>query len=124
MTNAVKHFKFAVPERGKRRIHQKPARTEVVACRPWLLAEIHEIDPEIVVCLGATAAQSLLGTSFRITRHRGELLEWDAGDLGLDAAPKVVTTTHPSAILRAPDDQRKQAYADLVSDLRVAASAL
>jgi len=74
VTNAVKHFKFVRAERGKRRIHQKPSRTEVVACRPWLIAEMDAVRPVVVLCLGATVAQSLLGPSFRVTAHRGEVL--------------------------------------------------
>lgn len=125
VTNAVKHFKFVPPERGKRRIHQKPSRTEVVACRPWLVAEVNTLRPDLVLCLGATAAQSVLGTSFRITRQRGQLLEWDADEAGEIAdPPAVLATTHPASVLRARDEDRKRAYADLVDDLRVAAQAL
>jgi uracil-DNA glycosylase family 4 len=80
VTNAVKHFKFTVPERGKRRIHKTPSRTEVVACRPWLLAEMESVRPDVVVFLGATAAQSLLGSTFRLTAHRGEVLHLPAAD--------------------------------------------
>lgn len=123
VTNAVKHFKFVPPERGKRRIHQKPSRMEVVACRPWLLAEIAAIEPKLVICLGATAAQSLLGTSFRITKQRGELLELDADKWGLKHPSKLLATTHPSAVLRARDEDRKRAYAELLADLKVAAEA-
>lgn len=122
VTNAVKHFKFTLPERGKRRIHQKPSRTEIVACRPWLVAEIESIRPDVVICLGATAAQSLLGSSFRVTQHRGELIGFDAGDL--PSPPKVLATVHPASVLRAPDEDRKKAYADLVADLSVAAKAV
>src|SRR5215211_7160534 len=75
VTNAVKHFKFKPAERGKRRIHQKPSRTEVVACRPWLVAELAVVRPELVIALGATAAQSLLGTAFKLTQHRGEIVD-------------------------------------------------
>lgn len=121
VTNAVKHFKFVPPERGKRRIHQKPSRTEIVACRPWLLAEITALEPNLVICLGATAAQSLLGTSFRITKQRGELLSLEHADLSF--APKVLATAHPSVVLRSKDEDRKRAYADLLADLRVAATA-
>lgn len=122
VTNAVKHFKFTVPERGKRRIHQKPSRTEVVACRPWLVAEIEAIQPDVVICLGATAAQSLLGSSFRVTQRRGMLIDFEGAEL--TSPPKVLATVHPSSVLRAPDEDRKQAYADLVADLRVAAKAV
>jgi uracil-DNA glycosylase family protein len=114
LTNAVKHFRFT--ERGKRRIHQKPGRTEVVACRPWLLGELARIEPRLVVCLGAVAAQSLLGTSFRLTRHRGEIMDLP------DSAARVTATVHPSSVLRAPD--RDEAYAGLVADLTAARRAL
>jgi uracil-DNA glycosylase len=110
VTNAVKHFKFE--ERGKRRMHKHPARTEVVACRAWLESEIAVIQPELVVCLGATAAQSLLGPKFRITRKRGELLEntW---------APALMATYHPSAILRTPDKEARDRMRDeFIADLR------
>jgi uracil-DNA glycosylase family protein len=124
VTNVVKHFKFT--ERGKRRIHQTPNRTEIVACRPWLVAELHAVEPEVVVCLGATAAKAVFGSSFRLTQQRGELLSapeldgapWDEGH-----GPGVVATVHPSAVLRAEDD-RAAMYAGLVTDLRVAAGAL
>lgn len=116
VTNAVKHFKFKRDERGKRRIHQKPSRSEVVACRPWLLAELDVVRPELVIALGATAAQSLLGAAFRLTQHRGEVL-----DAPNTQAP-VLATIHPSAVLRATD--RDAAYQEFVADLRVAAAAL
>ncbi len=130
VTNAVKHFKFT--ERGKRRIHQKPSRTEVVACRPWLLAELAAVAPDTLVLMGATAAQSLLGNDFRLTAHRREVLALpDAEVLALpdaempslpDApAPDVVVTIHPSAVLRGPDDSRAEAFDSLVEDLRFAA---
>lgn len=120
VTNAVKHFKFI--ERGKRRIHQKPSRTEVVACRPWLITEISAIDPNLVICLGATAAQSLLGPSFRVTKQRGELIPLDLGEL--DRPTTVLATVHPSSVLRAPDEQaRARARAELLADLTVAAKA-
>jgi len=110
ITNAVKHFSWE--ERGKKRLHKKPRRIEVVACRPWLEAEITVVKPKLIVCLGATAAQSLLGADFRITKHRGELLqtEW---------APLLTATYHPSAILRAPDDQaRHSMQEEFVEDLK------
>ena len=116
ITNAVKHFKFVW--RGKRRIHQKPKRTEVIACRPWLEAEIEEVRPRVIVALGATAAQALLGPSFRLTKHRGEFVdsEWPA---------EVTATIHPSAILRAPDERsRREAMAKFIADLKVVAKAL
>jgi uracil-DNA glycosylase family protein len=116
LTNAVKHFKFERAERGKRRIHQTPSRTEVVACRPWLLAELREVQPELVVLLGSVAAKSLMGPSFKLTQHRGELLELP------DWPARALVTTHPSAVLRASD--RTAAFAALVADLRVLASAL
>ncbi|MEU4524321.1 UdgX family uracil-DNA binding protein [Amycolatopsis sp. NPDC024027] len=120
VTNAVKHFKFKRDERGKRRIHQKPGRTEVVACRPWLLAELRAVRPELVLLLGATAAQSLLGPKFRLTAHRGEPLEPPA-ELA-ELVPSAMATVHPSAVLRAPD--RDDAYAGFVADLRAAAKLL
>ncbi|HET6711520.1 UdgX family uracil-DNA binding protein [Amycolatopsis sp.] len=120
VTNAVKHFKFKRDERGKRRIHQKPGRTEVVACRPWLLAELRAVRPELVLLLGATAAQSLLGPKFRLTAHRGEPLEAPA-DVA-DLVPSAMATVHPSAVLRAPD--RDDAYAGFVADLQAAAKLL
>src|SRR3712207_3697313 len=95
ITNVVKHFKFE--ERGRRRIHQTPKRFEIDACRPWLEEELRVVDPSALVLLGATAAKALLGSSFRLTHHRGELLD-------SDLAPIVTATIHPSAILRAPDD--------------------
>jgi len=126
LTNAVKHFKFTTRPTGKRRIHQTPDRTEIVACRPWLLAEFRLLRPELVVALGATAAKALLGPSFRVTRSRGVLMPWP------DSAPEpeefptsagnILATVHPSSVLRAED--RHAAYDALVADLRVAASAL
>jgi DNA polymerase len=110
VTNVVKHFKFE--ERGKRRIHKKPSASEVDACHPWLEAEILAVKPKIIVCLGATAAQAVLGRDFRLTKERGTFVqhEW---------ASYVTATVHPSAILRAPDQrQRHQQYLDLVADLR------
>lgn len=120
VTNAVKHFKFTRPAGGgKRRIHKAPDLHEVAACRPWLLAELRLVRPEIVVALGATAGKALLGGSFRVTKDRGTLLP-----LPTDGSPGlyVVAALHPSAVLRA--DDRDAAYAGLVSDLRVAAEAL
>lgn len=116
LTNAVKHFKWT--PRGKRRLHAKPGPREIAACRPWLSAEIEVIEPEIIVCLGATAAQALLGPSFRITKERGRLLE-------SPLARWMLATYHPSAVLRAPDeDRRHQMRDELTADLRVAATAL
>ncbi len=110
VTNVVKHFKFE--ERGKRRLHQKPRVGEMRACEPWLEAEMEVVKPRIIVCLGATAAQVLLGSKFRLTSGRGIAVEhaW---------APHVVATVHPSAILRVPDaDGRKAEYARFVADLK------
>ena len=132
VTNTVKHFKFTMASTGRRRIHAKPEALEINACRPWLDAELALLDPDVVVCLGATAAQALLGRSFRITKSRGALLPWPPEQTGLlggaeseDAGRKaahVLATLHPSAVLRA--DDRESAYAGLVADLRVVASAL
>lgn len=110
VTNMVKHFKFT--RRGKRRIHQKPNSLEIGACRPWLDAELTTVDPRLVVPLGATAAKGLLGSSFRVTKQRGELIERDG--------VRFMATLHPSAILRTPGDRRAAAYADFVDDLRTA----
>lgn len=110
VTNAVKHFKFV--QRGKRRIHRKPDAEQLAACRPWLDAEIAVVDPRVVVALGATAAKSLLGSSFRVTKQRGELVEWSDGRL-------VTATVHPSSILRASqngDEERRAARAEFHSD--------
>lgn len=116
ITNAVKHFKFIW--RGKRRIHNKPKVTEIRACRPWLEAEIKLVRPEIVVALGATAAQALLGSSFRLTAHRGEVVS-------SDLAPRVIATMHPSSILRAPDDEARHVEtAEFIGDLKRVARAL
>jgi len=110
VTNAVKHFKFE--ERGKRRLHKKPNGMEIRACRPWLEAEINLIQPKIIVCLGATAAQSIFGGMYRLTKERGQFVQnsW---------APHVTSTVHPSAILRAPDEeQRHLEYEKFVADLK------
>jgi uracil-DNA glycosylase len=118
-TNAVKHFKFTRKD-GKRRIHQKPSRTEVVACRPWLIAEIETLKPQVIVLLGATAAQSLLGTAFRVSAHRGELLHLSPqSQMQLEQQPLLAATVHPSAVLRDRTD-REQAYNLFVDDLRSA----
>jgi uracil-DNA glycosylase len=122
-TNAVKHFKFTRKD-GKRRIHQKPSRTEVVACRPWLIAEVESLKPQLIILLGATAAQSLLGSAFRVSAHRGELLQLPSeAQLQLDPQPLVAATVHPSAVLRDRTD-REQAYKSLVDDLRNARGGL
>ena len=112
VTNAVKHFKFI--ERGKRRIHAKPSGIEISACRPWLEAELTAIEPEIVVCLGATAAKSLMGPAFRVTKERGNFFDhrW---------AKRLVATVHPSAILRAPEKYEEE-YRLFVHDLRLIAA--
>ena len=116
VTNAVKHFKWT--RRGKVRLHKKPSAEELHACRPWLDAELEQVRPRVLVCLGATAAQALLGRDFRVTRQRGELLE-------SDLAPHVLATVHPSSVLRAPDDaSRAAAYQGLVDDLTRVAKAL
>jgi DNA polymerase len=116
LTNVVKHFKWE--PRGKRRIHQKPDPVEIAACRPWLDAEIALVQPEVLVCLGATAAQALLGRSFRVSRQRGEFV---ASPL----APRVLATVHPSSILRASDDETRRAEtAKFVADLKKVAKAL
>ena len=112
LTNAVKHFKWE--PRGKRRIHKKPRASEVKACRPWLEAELRAVKPELLVCLGAVAAQAVLGPQFKLMQNRGKVLE-----------ERVVATIHPSAVLRAPDsDARRAAYESLVADLKVVAKAL
>jgi uracil-DNA glycosylase len=116
VTNVVKHFKFE--ERGKRRIHQTPKRFEIQACMPWLEEELRVVKPEALVLLGATAAKALLGSSFRVTQHRGELLD-------SEFAPIVSATIHPSAILRAPDDAARNAEREaFAEDLRAVAKAL
>jgi uracil-DNA glycosylase len=115
VTNVVKHFKWV--RRGKRRIHEKPRISEIIACRPWLEAEIAIVKPKVIVCLGATAAQALLGRDFRVTKNHGEFVE-------SPLAPWVMATVHPSSILRAPDEESRRAerlrfVADLRSLLRV-----
>ena len=110
VTNAVKHFKWE--PRGKRRVHKKPNGAEIAACRPWLETEIALLRPQGVVCLGATAAQTLLGRKFRVTQSRGELLE-------STLAPHVMATVHPSSILRAPDDEsRHREMTEFIADLK------
>ena len=113
VTNVVKHFKFT--RRGKRRIHKRPNAEEIGACRPWLEAEIELVKPEIIVALGATAAQALLGRAFRVTKHRGEIHETELGS--------VTATVHPSSILRASDDANRRAeHRAFVADLRTVAA--
>ena len=120
-TNAVKHFRFT--ERGKRRLHKTPDAGHVTACRPWLLAELDRLRPELIVVLGATAARSLLGPSFRVTKERGVLLPWpERAAVEVDWPARLLATLHPSAVLRAED--RDAAFAGLVADLKVAAAAL
>ena len=110
VTNAVKHFKWE--PRGKKRIHQKPSAGEVRACAPWLHAEIEAVRPRAILCMGATAAQALLGRGFRVTAHRGEAIP-------TPLAPLAMATVHPSSILRAPDDETRRAeLARFVEDLR------
>jgi DNA polymerase len=110
VTNVVKHFKWE--PRGKRRIHKKPSASEIAACRPWLEAEIALVKPEVIVALGATAAQALLGPKFRVTKQRGQFIE-------STLAPYVMATVHPSSILRAPDDEtRRLEYRRFVDDLK------
>jgi uracil-DNA glycosylase family protein len=115
VTNAVKHFRFT--ERGKRRIHATPQPTHIRACRPWLEAELRRVDPQLVVCLGATAAKSLLGPSFRLTQQRGEIADRET-PVGVRRA---MATLHPSAVLRMQGAEHDEAFAGLVADLRVAA---
>jgi DNA polymerase len=116
VTNAVKHFKWE--PRGKKRLHQKPNSREIAACRPWLDAELAAIRPTVVVCLGATAAQSILGPGARVLRDRGRNFE-------SAAAVKTIVTVHPASLLRAPDEESRRAnYALFVADLRVAAKAI
>jgi DNA polymerase len=112
VTNVVKHFKWVLAPRGKRRIHKKPRYSEISACRPWLDGEINALKPQILVCLGATAAQALLGKEFSVTRQRGEFLK-------STLAPAVMATVHPSSILRAPDEQaRRLQWEAFVDDLK------
>jgi len=115
VTNAVKHFKWQA--RGKRRIHQKPNWTETTACRPWLEAELAVVKPRVLVLLGATAAKSLLGRQFRVTQHRGELLD-------SELAEAVTATVHPSSILRGEPQERETNFAAFVDDLRAVSKLL
>ncbi len=116
LTNVVKHFKWRPA--GKRRLHQKPNAAQVSACRPWLEAEIEVVAPRVVVCLGSTAAQALLGPSFKVTHQRGTFVEWDR-------EPLVLATVHPSSILRAGDSEARRAQrAAFVADLKMVATAL
>jgi uracil-DNA glycosylase len=116
VTNAVKHFKWE--PRGKRRIHKKPTVREMTACRPWLDAEIKVVKPKLLVCLGATAAQSLLGSTFRVTQHRGKLMQ-------LAGYPPILATVHPSSILRAQTDEDRERERSLfIEDLTKVAQAM
>jgi DNA polymerase len=117
VTNVVKHFKWAPKPGSKVRIHKTPNRAEQLACRVWLDAELEVVQPEVLVCLGATAAKSLLGASFKVTQDRGRLLD-------STLAPNVMATVHPSSILRGDPADREAAMAGFVADLRVAAGAL
>jgi len=115
VTNAVKHFKWEA--RGKRRIHQKPHSREIAACRPWLEAELRIVKPNLVVAMGATAAQAIFGSGFRVTRERGKVLS-------SKLAPRVLATVHPSSLLRQPDEEsREREYKHFVADLRAAVKA-
>ena len=119
VTNVVKHFKWT--PRGKRRIHQKPNAEEITACRPWLEQEVEVVGPEVLACLGATAAQAILGRSFRVTKERGQLRDLELGSRTL----RVTATVHPSSILRAPDDEaREREYEAFVQDLKAVAGVL
>jgi uracil-DNA glycosylase len=112
VTNVVKHFKWTPAERGKRRIHKKPRYSEIQACRPWLDAELERVKPEVLVCLGASAAQALLGKDFRVSRQRGQFIE-------SSLASHVIATVHPSSVLRAQDDESRHAQLEaFVQDLR------
>jgi DNA polymerase len=116
LTNVVKHFKWE--PRGKRRLHKKPNSREIAACRPWLDAELALVKPLVIVCLGATAAQALLGAQFRVTKQRGEFVP-------SPLAPHVAATVHPSSILRAPDEaSRRKEYDQFVRDLKRIAKAI
>jgi DNA polymerase len=116
VTNVVKHFKWTA--QGKRRIHKKPNAEEIGACKPWLDAELESVKPRMLICLGATAAQALLGRSFKVTQQRGQLVD-------SDLAPMVIATVHPSSILRSADDEsRRVEMKRFVEDLHVASDAL
>lgn len=117
ITNVVKHFKWEPAERGKRRIHKKPRHSEIVACRPWIDAELRLVKPEVLVCLGASAAQALLGKGFRVSRDRGKPVE-------SSLAPHVIATVHPSSILRVQDEQSQHQKMAFIADLRTVAALL
>jgi DNA polymerase len=115
LTNVVKHFKWVAAVRGKKRIHKKPRYSEIHACRPWLDAELRAVKPQILVCLGSTAAQSLSGRTFSVMRQRGQLID-------SPLAPFVMATVHPSSILRAPDDNARHLQMQaFVNDLKIVA---
>ena len=114
VTNAVKHFKWERGEKGKRRIHKKPNDMEIRACHPWLEQEIALVKPRVIICLGATAAQSLLGKQFRVTKERGK-------PIPTEFANAVIATVHPSAVLRAPPESRKEAERQFMADIKKAA---
>jgi len=115
LTNVVKHFKWVAATRGKKRIHKKPRYSEIRACRPWLDAELRLVKPQVLVCLGSTAAQSLLGRNFSVMRQRGQLID-------SPLAPIVLATVHPSSILRAPDDDaRHLQMRAFIKDLKIVA---
>ena len=116
VTNVVKHFKWEAAQRGKRRIHKKTRQSEIEACRPWLDSELQMVKPQVLVCLGSSAAQALLGKDFRVTRDRGQPIK-------SDLAPHVLATVHPASILRAPDPgAREQQRRDFVRDLKKVAN--
>jgi DNA polymerase len=117
VTNAVKHFRFERKELIKRRLHKKPSAAHVRACNPWLREEVRLVQPKLVVALGSTAAQALLGNAFRVTRHRGEVVrsEW---------AGPVLATVHPSSVLRAPEEYRSEARREFFEDVAKAAAAI
>jgi len=116
VTNAVKHFKWE--PRGKKRLHQKPSARDIMACKPWLQAELRILRPEVLVLLGSTAAQTVFGPSARVLRDRGDVR-------ASEFCPKTLITVHPSSLLRAPDEEsRERGYADFVADLKKAARAL
>lgn len=129
VTNSVKHFRFLQDRPNGRRIHKTPEAVHIDACKPWLRAELSILDPEVIVALGATAGRALVGAQFRVTRDRGRVMLWPPnGDGGIGADPSrrravsLVATAHPSAVLRA--DNQEAAYAELVSDLRLVARLL
>jgi uracil-DNA glycosylase family protein len=128
VTNAVKHFRWKQVRGGKRRIHEKPSAAQSTACRPWLAAELGAVRPTVLVALGATASGSLFGPAFRLTQHRGTPLDWppEAGDFTGDDTPieAALATIHPSAVLRAPAEERTGAYDGFVADLRAAKALL